>query len=107
MSGTLAGEAKITAIPTVVWGSFRRMEFTFEENPSTGYLWDVTSKPNDVIVDHMDFVCSEPDPAPHGTGGHRRFAVTTTHPCSVVFEMRRRWESKDIPPIRKVTVIVE
>ena len=104
MSLVLPAQGTLTATPTMVWGSFKRILISLEENSSTGYRWSV-QKPDDVAVDALSFTQDQPDTV--GTGGVRQFAIESSHPCIVVFEMRRPWESADIAPVRKVTVTVE
>jgi len=82
------------------------MRLTFDENPTTGYRW-VIIKTEDAKIERLPFCCPDESSAP-GTGGTQSFEVEVKrHPCTLVFEMRRSWESKEIKPVQKITVIVE
>ena len=64
--------------------------------PSTGYIWELQSLPEGVLLLGSDY--SESDPATIGGGGTQVFHLETQRPgrFNLVFVHKRRWETEPI-----------
>jgi len=84
-----------------------KIELKLQENGTTGYVWDVAHRSENVLVKKNDFVGPEDDLA-IGSGGTRTFIVETPQQLSsVTFDLRRPWEPPEEIPARQITLIVE
>jgi predicted secreted protein len=64
--------------------------------PTTGYVWELKSPPEGVLLLGSDYV--EASPATIGGGGVQIFHLKTQHPgrFNLVFVRKRRWETEPI-----------
>lgn len=79
-----------------------------ESNPSTGYDWTVTTKPDDTILGLTGDNYEPSDPAMPGAPGNRvwRYKALKAGDTKIVYSYARSFEP-DVPPIKTHTVTVE
>jgi predicted secreted protein len=72
--------------------------------PSTGYIWELSSLPEGVLLSGSDYV--EASPATIGGGGVQIFHLTTQRPgrFNLLFVRKRRWEKE---PIETRQIVVD
>jgi len=72
--------------------------------PSTGYIWQLQSLPDGVLLLGSDYV--EASPATTGGGGVQIFHLTTQRPgrFNLLFVRKRRWETE---PIETRQIVVD
>jgi inhibitor of cysteine peptidase len=73
------------------------MEITLEENPSTGYRWDLKVKPEPACSQVKNWFKATGGPPGSGGTHHWQFQAVRPGAAEINLEYRRPWE-KDTPP---------
>ena len=83
------------------------IEFSFRENPSTGYAWAYEVAGGAVALSNDDYVQDPAAPGMAGVGGTRylRFAAAEPGTATVEFTYARSWETE--PPIDAYRAVIE
>jgi predicted secreted protein len=83
------------------------MEVILEENPSTGYKWEVASTTGPQITS-THYVHDGPDHTPDGEllvggGGHRFLTIEGSG--EIVLQLRRPWDHSDIVDTKRYKIL--
>jgi inhibitor of cysteine peptidase len=83
-----------------------KLEVDLEENPTTGFSWQVASFPSLLELKGSDYLPDAPQRC--GSGGRKVFHFVVARPGSgsLRLEYRRSWE-KDVEPARVFEVSLE
>jgi inhibitor of cysteine peptidase len=99
--GNVTGESKVVKVG-------EDLTIELESNPTTGYEWKMTTKPDASILGLTTDTYEAPTSSLAGAPGKRifRFKALKAGKTTIVFENSRSWE-KDEPPAQTHTVAVE
>lgn len=75
-----------------------RVEILLDENPSTGYRWEIVASDRELLTEIASSFLQS-DAGRPGGGGVRRFELAVNAPgeTTLVLELRRPWETEQAP----------